>query len=127
MRLLKLKLEIFGWTYHLQKRNKMSQKDESPQRRFDDPDEIHRQCNRHAQLIEKIGELVVGLQGEKQRREEMIAERKKVTDALTRLMETEIKLINLRLDNLENKNDDLINARLVAVLERVETKFLKVK
>lgn len=85
--------------------------------------DIHERCNRHAQLMEKIGELVVGLQDEKNRREEMIADRKKVTDSLAKLLETEIKLINFRLDTLENKNTDLINARLVAVLERVEVKF----
>jgi hypothetical protein len=96
---------------------------DAPQRRFDDEKDIHEQCNRHSQLMEKIGELVVGLQYEKNRREEMIAERRKVTDSLTKLMETEIKLINMRLDNLENKNTDLINARLVAVLERVEEKI----
>ena len=97
-----------------------SMQDEPSQR---EGDEIHEQCNRHAQLMEKIGELVVGLQNEERQRKELADERKKATDTLTKLMDTEIKLINFRLDKLENGNTDLINARLVAVLERVETKL----
>lgn len=85
--------------------------------------EIWQKCNRHAQLMEKIGELVVGLQDEKIRHEALIADQKELAAKVTKLRDTEIKLINFRLDALEKGNSNLINARLVAVLERMEEKI----